>query len=65
MYIPTALADELKLYLNHLADKGDTEAQTLLTQIEQVAAPNSTLTTLTEVEQEMSSVPPEGIGLRC
>ncbi len=65
MYIPTTLADELKLYLEHLADKGDTQAQTLLTQLEQVATPSSTLTTLTDVEQEMSSVPPEGMGLRC
>ncbi|MFE1748323.1 hypothetical protein [Coleofasciculus sp. H7-2] len=65
MYIPTALADELKLYLNYLADKGDTQAQTLLTQIEQIATPISTLTTLTAVEQEMSSAPPEGMGLRC
>ncbi|MBD2741628.1 hypothetical protein [Coleofasciculus sp. FACHB-1120] len=65
MYIPTTLADELKLYLNNLADKGDTQAQTLLAQIEQVPTPDSTLTTLTSVEQQMSSVPPEDMGLRC
>ncbi|MBD1889819.1 hypothetical protein H6F50_24550 [Coleofasciculus sp. FACHB-712] len=65
MYLPTALADELKLYLEQLADKGETQAQTLLTQIEQVATPSSTLTTLTDMEQEMSSTPPEGMGLRC
>lgn len=39
MAIPTPLTDELKLYLKQQADKGDLEAQTLLSQIEQTTPP--------------------------
>lgn len=56
MYIPNALAEEIKFYLKNLAQKGDVEAQKLLSQIEQAAS--STLTTIEEI-------PPEEIGLQC
>lgn len=62
MNIPTSLANELKLYLKQQVNKGDLEAQTLLANMEQVAAsPAAT------VQQPMSASVPssEGIELGC
>jgi hypothetical protein len=60
MNIPTTLVNELKLYLKQQANKGDLEAQILLSQIEQVAD------SLSEPVQQAMDVPPsEGIGLGC
>lgn len=60
MDIPTNLADELKRYLQQQANKGDLEARTLLTQIEQVASSPALVT------QQPLDVPiSDGIELGC
>lgn len=62
MNIPTSLANELKLYLKQQANQGNLEAQTLLAQIEQVAAGE-----VATVQQPMSepASSSEGIELGC
>ncbi len=60
MNIPTTLADELKLYLKQQAKNGDLEAQTLLSQIEQVPASASI-----PEQQATQTQPPDGLELGC
>jgi|GEM_PF-1898406 len=60
MNIPTALLNELKLYLKHRTDNGDLEAKTLLTQIEQF-----TNSPTAAEEQGFYSQPPEGLEVGC
>ncbi|MEQ8463201.1 MAG: hypothetical protein RIB93_13490 [Coleofasciculus sp. D1-CHI-01] len=60
MNIPTALVNELKLYLKHRTDNGDLEAKTLLTQIEQF-----TNSPTAAEEQAFYSQPPEGLEVGC
>ncbi|MFP4099672.1 hypothetical protein [Coleofasciculus sp.] len=60
MNIPTALVNELKLYLKHRTDNGDLEAKTLLTQIEQFANSPTAAD-----EQAFYSQPPEGLEVGC
>ena len=60
MNIPTALVNELKLYLKHRTDNGDLEAKTLLTQIEQF-----TNSPTAAEEQTFYSQPPEGLEVGC
>jgi len=60
MNIPANLATEIKLYLTNRAEQGDLKAQTLLTQIEQVAI----LPEIT-VQQSMYEPPPDSLELGC
>lgn len=60
MNLPTALINELKLYLKQRASNGDLEAQTLLEQVELVA------TSSPEIRQESMFVEPsEELELGC
>ncbi|MGB7440785.1 MAG: hypothetical protein WA919_06930 [Coleofasciculaceae cyanobacterium] len=60
MNIPANLANEIKLYLKNRAAQGELEAQTLLSQLEQIAiSPEITM------QQSMYEPPPDSLELGC
>lgn len=67
MQLPTPLAEQIKRYLQQQAQKGDFEAQTLSTQLEQIDEREATsrFSLLSPMEQEMLTLPPDEEQLKC
>lgn len=61
MNIPANLANEIKLYLKNRAAQGELEAQTLLSQLEQIIAISPEIT----MQQSMYEPPPDSLELGC